>query len=75
MSQIVQECMIPCILLRALVTKMGFVLVIGFINHFQLVATNNYYAIADLHSLQSLHNNLLSLFPLVFTIHFLTMDL
>jgi hypothetical protein len=30
---------------------------------------------ADLHNLQSLHTNLLSLFPLVFTIRFLAKDL
>jgi hypothetical protein len=33
----------------------------GFINHLQVVTTNNYYTIADLHNLQSLHTNLLSL--------------
>jgi hypothetical protein len=42
-------------------------LVIGFINHLQVVTTNNYYTIVALHNLQSLHTNLLSLFPLVFT--------
>jgi hypothetical protein len=40
---------------------MGFGLVIGFINHLHVVTTNNYYTIADLHNLQSLHTNLLSL--------------
>jgi hypothetical protein len=48
--------------------KMGFGLVIGFINHLQVVTANNYYTIADLHNLHSLHANLLSLFQLVFTI-------
>jgi hypothetical protein len=42
-----------------------------FIGSSPVVTTNNYYTIADLHSLQSLHTNLLSLFPLVFTIRFL----
>jgi hypothetical protein len=41
----------------------------------QLVTTNNYYTAPDLHSLQLLHYNLLSLFPLVFTIRFLATDL
>jgi hypothetical protein len=54
--------------------KTGFVLVIGLINHLQIVSTMNYYTIADLHSVQSLHNNLLSLFQLVFTIRFLATD-
>jgi hypothetical protein len=55
--------------------KTGFELVIGFINHRQVVTTNNYYSIADLDNLQSLHTNLLSLFPIVFTIRFLAKDL
>jgi hypothetical protein len=38
---------------------MGFGLVIGFTNHLQVVTTNNYYTIADLYNLQSLHTNLL----------------
>jgi hypothetical protein len=41
-----------------------------FIGSSPVVTTNNYYTIADLHNLQSLHTNLLSLFPLVFTIPF-----
>jgi hypothetical protein len=40
----------------------------GFIDHLQVVTTNNYYTVADLRSLRSLHTNLLSLFLLVFTI-------
>jgi hypothetical protein len=36
-------------------------LVIGFINHLQAVTTNNYYTVAALHNLQSLHTNLFSL--------------
>jgi hypothetical protein len=50
---------------------MRFGLVIGFNNKLHVVTTDNYYIIADLHNLQSLHINLLSLFPLVFTIRFL----
>jgi hypothetical protein len=60
---------------RALVTETGFGLVIGFINRLQLVTTNNYNTVPDLHNLQSLHYNFLRLFPLVFTIPFLTTDL
>jgi hypothetical protein len=44
-----------------------FGLVIGFIDHLQVVTTINYYAIAALHNLQSLHTNLFSLSALVFT--------
>jgi hypothetical protein len=44
-----------------------FGLVIGFINHLQVVTTINYYTVADSHNLQLLHTNLLSLFSLVFT--------
>jgi hypothetical protein len=46
---------------------MGFGLVIGFINNLQVVTTDNYYSIADLHNLESLHTNLFSLSALVFT--------
>jgi hypothetical protein len=46
-----------------------------FIGSSQVVTTNNYYTIADLQNLQSLHTNLLSLFPLVFIIRFLETDL
>jgi hypothetical protein len=49
-------------------------LVVGFINHLQVAATNNCYTIADLHNLQSLHINPLSIFPLVFTVRFLATD-
>jgi uncharacterized protein (DUF486 family) len=38
-----------------------------FIEYSLAVTTNNYYTIADLHNLQSLHANLHSLFPVVFT--------
>jgi hypothetical protein len=41
-------------------------LVIGFINNPQVVTTINYYTIAALHNLQSLHTNLFSLSALVF---------
>jgi hypothetical protein len=54
---------------------MGFGLIIGFINHLQVVTTNNYYTIADLHNLQSPHTNILSLLTLVFTIRSLATDL
>jgi hypothetical protein len=46
---------------------MEFRLVIGFINNLQVVATINYYTIAALHNLQSLHTKLLSLSAQVFT--------
>jgi hypothetical protein len=39
------------------------------------IGNSIYYTIGDLHNLQSLHNNRLSLFPLVFTIRFLATDL
>jgi hypothetical protein len=40
-----------------------------------VVTTNNYYNIADIDNLQTLHTNLLSLSPLLFIIPFLAMDL
>jgi hypothetical protein len=43
----------------------GFGLVIGFFN-LQVVITINYYTIATLHDVQSLHNNLFSLAAQVF---------
>jgi hypothetical protein len=46
--------------------KTGFGLVIGFVNNLQVVTTINFYTIAALHSLQSLHTNLFSLSALVF---------
>jgi hypothetical protein len=55
------------ILSRVWGLKTGFGLVIGCINHLQVVTTINYYTIAHSQNLQSLHTNLLSLFPLVFT--------
>jgi hypothetical protein len=51
--------------------KRGFGLVVGFIINLQVVTTSNYYILADLHILESFHTNLLSLFPVVFTIRFL----
>jgi hypothetical protein len=44
-----------------------FGLVIGFINNLQVVTTINYYTIAALHNVQSLHTNLFGLSALVFT--------
>jgi hypothetical protein len=41
------------ILSCVLVTKTGFGLVIGFIDYLQLVTTNSYYTVPDLHNLQS----------------------
>jgi hypothetical protein len=38
-----------------------------FIKHLEIVTTNNYYTLADLHNLRSLYTNLFSLSPLVFT--------
>jgi hypothetical protein len=47
--------------------RRGFGVVIGFIGYLQVVATNNYNTIADLHNLQSFHTNRLSLSALVLT--------
>jgi hypothetical protein len=47
--------------------RRGFELVIGCINNLQVVTTINYYTIAALHNLQSLHTNLFSLSAPVFT--------
>jgi hypothetical protein len=47
--------------------KTGFGLVIGFINNLQVVTAINYYTLADLHNVQSLHTNLFSLSALVLT--------
>jgi hypothetical protein len=46
--------------------KTGFKLAIGFITNLQIVTTINYDTINDLHSLQSFHTNLFSLFALAF---------
>jgi hypothetical protein len=46
--------------------KTGFELVIGFTKNLQVVTTINFYAVATLHNLQSLHTNLFSLSALVF---------
>jgi hypothetical protein len=47
--------------------RRGFVYVIGFIGYLQILTTNNYNTVADLHNLQSLDTNLLSLSALVRT--------
>jgi hypothetical protein len=39
---------------------------IGLVEYLQIVNTNNYNTIADIHNLQSLHANLFSLSALVF---------
>jgi hypothetical protein len=57
------------------VTETGFGLVIGFINRLQVATTITYETVPDLHNLQALCYNLLSLFPLVFTIRSLETDL
>jgi hypothetical protein len=49
---------------RVLVTKTGFGLVIGFIDHLQDVTTNNYYTIADFHTT---NHSTLSVLSQVFT--------
>jgi hypothetical protein len=54
------------ILSRVSVTKDG-VHIGNWINNLQVVTTNNYYIITHLHNLRSLHTNLLSLSPPVFT--------
>jgi hypothetical protein len=43
--------------------RYGFV--IGFIDHFQVVTTNNYYTIADFHTTNHSTLSFLSIFPLV----------
>jgi hypothetical protein len=63
------------ILWRVSVTIDAVGLVIGVINHLQIVTTNNEYTIADLHNLQLLHTNLLTVFPLFFPVRFLVTDL
>jgi hypothetical protein len=45
----------------------GFRLVIGVINNLQVITTINYYIIAALHNVKSLHANLFSVSVLVFT--------
>jgi hypothetical protein len=45
--------------------RRGFGVVIGFIGYLQVVTTNNYNTIADLHNLQSLQTYVLSLSALV----------
>jgi hypothetical protein len=63
------------ILSRVLVTETGFGLVIGFINRLQVATTITYNTVPNLHNLQLLHYNFLSLVPLVFTIRFLATGL
>jgi hypothetical protein len=46
---------------------MGFGLLIGFTDHLQVITTNNYHTIADIHTTNHSTLSLLSLFPLVFT--------
>jgi hypothetical protein len=53
------------IMSRVLVTETGFGLVIGFINNPQVLATINSYTVTDLHTLKSLHTNLLNLSAIV----------
>jgi hypothetical protein len=55
------------VLSRVLVSIDGLELVIGFIDHLQVVTTNNYYIIADFHNTNHSTLSLLSLSPLVFT--------
>jgi hypothetical protein len=55
------------ILSRVTVTKDGFRIGNGFIEYLEVVTTNNYNTTADLHNLQSLNTNLLSLSALVLT--------
>jgi hypothetical protein len=63
----VHRLFIGFILSCVLVTETGFGLVIVFFNRLQVVTTITYNTVSDLHNLQSLHYNILSLFPLVFT--------
>jgi hypothetical protein len=55
------------VLSRITVTKTRFGFVTGFIGYLQIVTTNNYNTIADLHNLQSVHTDLLSLSALALT--------
>jgi hypothetical protein len=51
-----------------LVTRMGFGLVIGFINHSQVVTTINYNTIPDYYTIyKALHTTSFSISPLLFT--------
>jgi hypothetical protein len=49
--------------------KTPFRLLIGFINHLEVVTTVNYNTVTDLHNLHSLHFNLFSLSAIVFIAH------
>jgi hypothetical protein len=51
-------------------TETPFGLVIGFINHLQVVTIFTYYAIARSHNFQSLHASLFTLSVIVFIPHF-----
>jgi hypothetical protein len=55
------------ILSRVTVSKTLASFGIGFIGYLQVVTENNYNTIVDLHNLQQLHTNLLSLCALVLT--------
>jgi hypothetical protein len=68
-------CVCYCNIVMCISDWDGFRLVIWFINPLQVVNTITYNTVHDLHNWQSLHNNFLSLFPLVFTICFLATDL
>jgi hypothetical protein len=63
------------ILSRVLVTENVFGFVIGILNHLEVATTFTYNTVPDLHNSKSLHYDLLSLFPVVFKIRFLAMDL
>jgi hypothetical protein len=62
-----QGTLLNIILSRVLVIIERFGLVIGFIDHLQVVTTNNYYTIADFRTKNHTTLSLLSIFPLVFT--------
>jgi hypothetical protein len=65
----------PSILSRVLVTIGGFGMVIGFIDHSQVVTRTKYNTLADSHITNHATLNLLSVLSLVFTVRFLATDL